>query len=72
MAKRNWSRSEANNDRKPHAAPMAVKVTRLGPNTHTVTVTVDREAVALAFASKSDRERSSFYQPPIVGKSICR
>ena len=71
MAKRNWSNSEPS-VRKPHAAHYAAKVTRLGPDTKTVVVTIDRDKVAEMFATKSDADRSSFYQPPIVGKSICR
>lgn len=71
MAKKNWSNSEAS-IRKPHAAPMAAKVTRLGPNTSEVISNIDFLLVQAAFAAKSDPNRNAFYQPPIVGKSICR
>lgn len=72
MAKRNWSKSEPS-VRKPHAAKFAAKVKRYEPTNHgEVFVNVDWLLVEAAFAAKSDPNRSQQYQPPIVGKSICR
>ncbi len=72
--KRNWSKSEPS-VRKPHAAHMAAKVTRYSPNTSTVKVTVDPTIVRPVDKSAiRTRELTGEYkyQPPIVGKSICR
>lgn len=68
-AKRNWSRSEPTM-RKPHAAPMHVA------NPHDrfndLVVAIDWELVQASFKTKADPNRNQAYQPPIVGKSICR
>lgn len=70
MAKRNWSRTEANNVRKSHAAHYAAKHERYG--TSEVITKIDFALVAASFQSKSDPNAKQTYQPPIVGKSICR
>lgn len=68
-AKRNWSTSEPS-VRKPHAAHMAKPI----PHDHfsDLVVTIDWTLVEASFKSKSDPNRAQMYQPPIVGKSICR
>ena len=72
MAKRNWSKSEPS-VRKPHAANFAKKMERYEPTNHGEVITnIDWLLVQAAFASKSDPNRAQQYQPPIVGKSICR
>jgi hypothetical protein len=70
MARRNWSTSEANNDRKSHAAHYAAKRERYG--TSEVITKIDFALVAASFQSKFDPNAKQTYQPPIVGKSICR
>ncbi len=70
MAKRNWSNSEANNWRKTKANKYAGKHYRQSASS--VAVTVDPVRVQESFASKADPNGKQFYQPPIVGKSICR
>lgn len=70
MAKRNWSNSEPNNWRKTKASKYAGKQYR--QHAGTCTVTIDADRVAETFATKSDPNGKQFYQPPIVGKSICR
>lgn len=69
MAKRNWSNSEPS-VRKPHAAHMAVKRGRRG-NSEVLTK-VDFALVMASFGDNGDPNRDQPYQPPIVGKSICR
>lgn len=68
MAKRNWSSTEANNDRKPHAAHL---VQRSESTVQPCATSVDMARVQAAFASKSDPERTN-YTPVIVGRRIVK
>ena len=68
--KRNWSGAEANNDRKPHAAHYAARTPKHRPGP--VALRTDRLAVTTAFLASTDPNRAHHYNPPIIGKSICR
>ena len=70
-AKRNWSTVETGPVRKPNVAHMAKGQgkRRLASD---VVLRIDYAFVAASFAAKRDADRDQPYQPPIVGRTVCR